>query len=64
MTNTVMDILKQKHHPELYEAEQARLHKERLAFIEGFKASKEIEKATSKPLFVSDDSPKGFTKNN
>ena len=45
MTNRVLEILKQKFHPNEYEAEQKAkqetadaLHKERLEFIEGFKA--------------------------
>ncbi|SEC13552.1 hypothetical protein [Pseudomonas anguilliseptica] len=60
----VMDILKAKHKPTEYAAEQEAADKkfaETLAFVEGVKAGLEqVEKSKTKPLFVSDDSAKGF----
>lgn len=66
--NSVMEILKQKHDPEDYTADQAaraETHKERLSFIEGFKAAlAEQEAKKGKPFFVSDpNDPKGFRPN-
>jgi hypothetical protein len=63
--SNVMNLLKQRHHPEQYAAEQAeadRKHQETLAFIEGAKAAlEEVEKSKATPFFVSDyTSPIGF----
>lgn len=68
MSISVMDIIKQKHHPEQYAAEQEaadKLHQERLAFIDGFKELYEHYQITkAKPLYVSDStSPSGFKPN-
>ena len=72
MTNRVMEIIKEKFHPEEYAKEQAEKEaslKEKLAFIDGVltqfyaeKEKKELEK--SKILFHSDpSSPCGFRPN-
>lgn len=72
MSNRVLEILKQKFHPNEYEAEQKakleaadKLHAERLEFIEGFKEmytehQERVEKSKSKPLLVSDYNSKWF----
>jgi DNA recombination-dependent growth factor C len=64
MTITLMDIIKQKHHPEQFKAEQeaeAKIFAETLAFVEGMKSAlEEVQKSKAQPLFVSDDSAKGF----
>jgi hypothetical protein len=65
--SALMQILKQRHRPELYAKEQAALelkHQQHLAFVEGAKAVIESEKI-GKALFISDSSsPSGFKPNN
>lgn len=73
MTNRVMQIIKERFHPEEFAKEQAEKEqslKEKLAFIDGVltqfyaeREKKELEKSKSKPIFVSDDSIKGFKPN-
>ncbi len=65
--SNLMLLLKAKHAPDelkaLQEAEDKKFA-ETLAYVEGMKAGLEqVEKSKSKPLFVSDDSPKGFKPN-